>query len=292
MAYVMRRSAPWKNFSSQPAVLLHHADPGFEFREVRYAEAGSWDHATTRLHIACHLDPIRQRIGSTRAPFLLVPPSAAVSIPGDRLAGSWDGSGRAWHLQIAPGFLAATLGSDAGPRAVAPRHFARLREPDAHDAITHHLMSALALECRAPRRGAAFMQTIVTALIQHALDGPAGRTEQKQRKGLSPAQLRRVRDMIEARLAERPSLVELAVLLDVSTRYLCRAFRVSTGLSPHQFILLRRVERARELIASGLSLSEAAIVAGFADHSQMAATFRKVLRLPPSAFKPDGQRTH
>jgi AraC family transcriptional regulator len=95
-----------------------------------------------------------------------------------------------------------------------------------------------------------------------------------------------VLDMIEDRLSGRPSLTELAALLDVSTRYFCRAFRASTGLSPHQFVLRRRVERARGLIEQGeLSLSETAIAAGFSDHSQMATTFRKLLHVRPSHFR-------
>ena len=57
------------------------------------------------------------------------------------------------------------------------------------------------------------------------------------------------------------------------------------GISPHQYILQRRVELARGLIEKGsMSLSEVAIAAGFVDHSQMTATFRKVLKLTPSHF--------
>jgi len=286
VANIIHRTRQWKNFSAPPAVLLEHAEPGWEFREVEYAPGGSWDHITKKLHIAYHLDAIRQRIGPTRAPFLLVPPSAAVSVPGDRLAGSWEGKGRGRHILIEPGFVAAALGRSFTPQMIATRHFARLREPDADDAIVEHLMDTLALEIRGGNpHGAAFLQTIVCALIQQSLRASASRAE-AGRGGLSPAQLRRVLDVIDTRLTERPSLPELAQLLDLSTRYFCRAFRASTGLSPHQFILQRRVERARTLIEKGeLSLSEAAIAAGFADHSQMATTFRNVLHAPPSHFR-------
>jgi AraC-like DNA-binding protein len=283
----IRRAGRWKNFSAPPAVLLEHAEPGWEFREVEYAPGGSWDHLTTKLHIACHLDPIRQRIGGARAPFLLVPPSAAVSAPGDRLAGSWEGQGRGRHILISPGFVSAVAGRAFSPEMVERRHFARLREPDAQDAIVDHLMSVLALEIRGGNPGGSmFLETIVSALIQRTLNHGLAGSDAPKRGGLSPAQLRRVLDMVDARLAERPSLHELAALLDVSTRYFCRAFRTSTGLSPHRFILQRRVERARALIEKDeLPLSEAAIAAGFADHSQMATTFRKVLNVAPSHFR-------
>jgi transcriptional regulator GlxA family with amidase domain len=214
-----------------------------------------------------------------------------VSVPGDRLAGSWEGRGRGRHLHVAPGFVAATLG-EFSPHRIERRHFARLREVDAGDAIVAHLMSALALEIRSRTRDSLFLETIVNALIQQALL-PAPPPTAEVRGGLSPAQLRRVLDLIDARLTERPSLHELAALLDLSTRYFCRAFRVSTGASPHQFILRRRVERARALIEQGeLSLSESAIAAGFADHSQMATTFRKLLHVAPSHFRRSARKSH
>jgi AraC-like DNA-binding protein len=276
----------WKNFSAPPVVHLEHSGPAFEFREVEYGPGGSWEHQTTKLHIACHLDPIRQRIGGARAPFLLVPPSAAVSVPGDRLAGSWEGRGRGRHLHVSAGFVAAALGGEFAPHRIERRHFARLRDVDTGDAIVAHLMSALALEIRSRNpRGPAFIETVVSALIQHAAR-PGPPANPQLRGGLSPAQLRRVTDLIETRLTERPSLAELAALLDLSTRYFCRAFRAATGSSPHQYILQRRVERARGLIERGeLSLSESAIAAGFSDHSQMATTFRKLLQVPPSHFR-------
>jgi AraC-like DNA-binding protein len=286
MANIVRRAGHWMHFSAPPAVLLEYAEPGWEFREVEYAPGGSWEHMSTKLHVAYHLDPIRQRIGGARAPFLQVPPSAAVSVPGDRLAGSWEGRGRGRHVHVSPGFVTAVLGRDFTPHVIGRRHFARLREPDSDDAIVEHLMSALALEIRNGTRDTVLLQSIVGALIQHALNHGRPARPEVAKGGLSPVQLRRVLDMIEDRLSGRPSLTELAALLDVSTRYFCRAFRASTGLSPHQFVLRRRVERARGLIEQGeLSLSETAIAAGFSDHSQMATTFRKLLHVRPSHFR-------
>jgi AraC family transcriptional regulator len=288
MANIVRPAAHWKRFSTPPVVHLEHIGAGFEFREVEYGPGGSWDHATTRLHIAAHLDPIRQRIGGPRAPFLLVPPSAAVSAPGDRLAGSWEGSGRARHLMIAPDLVARFAGHEFASDLAKRRHFARVREPDAEDAIVDHLMSTLALDIRSSNpAGPMFLEMVVGALVQRTLrTGTLSSREPASSGGLPPGQLRRVLDAIEARLTGRPSLAELAAMLDVSTRYFSRAFRASTGQSPHQYVLRRRVERARGLIERGeLSLSETAIAAGFADHSQMATTFRAVLRVPPSYFR-------
>lgn len=287
MASIIRHDSHWKNFSRPPAMLLYHAEPGWEFREVAYADGGSWDHVTTTLHVASHLDPIRQRIGPSRAPFLWVAPSAAVSAPGDHLSGAWEGAGRAQHVLISPRLVAAVAGRDVDPAQITRRRFARTRAPDAQDLIVQHLLASLAAEIRSHNpAGPAFLQTVVTALIQHALAPTVAGTQRVARGGLSPAQLRRVLDTIDAKLAGRPSLVDLATALNVSTRYFCRAFRASTGCSPHQFILRRRVEQARAMIERGdMALSEIAIAAGFVDHSQMTTTFRKVLSATPSHFR-------
>jgi AraC-like DNA-binding protein len=269
-------------------VLLQYDEPSWEFRELEYAPGGSFDHVTMRLHIASHLDPIRQRLGSPRKPFLLVKPSAAVSAAGDHVAAAWEGIGRGRHILVSPGFVTAIIGKDLSAGVIAKRHFARLREPDHSDTVIEHLMGSLASEIRNNNPvGSVFLQTLVTALVHYALQITAGvpSTVVRKRGGLSPTKLRLVLDLIDAQLTGRPSLIELAALLDVSTRYFCQAFRVSTGVSPHQYVLRRRVELARCLIGKGkMSLSEVAIAAGFVDHSQMAATFRKVLNLTPSYF--------
>jgi AraC-like DNA-binding protein len=288
MPNFVRHQDHWKRYSTPPRLLLQYEDPSWEFREMEYAPGGSWDHVTTRLHITSHIDPIRHRIGSPRSPFLIVPPSAAVSAAGDHLAGSWEGAGRGRHILVSPGFVAAVIEEDLSPGAIGRRHFARLREPDHSDTIIQDLMDALASEIRNSNPGGSvFLQTLVTSVVHYTLQITASvpTIVIRKRGGLSRSKLRLALDLIDSQLTGRPSLFELAALIDVSPRYFCRAFRISMGISPHQYILQRRVELARGLIERGsMPLSEVAIAAGFVDHSQMTATFRKVLKLTPSHF--------
>jgi transcriptional regulator GlxA family with amidase domain len=155
-------------------------------------------------------------------------------------------------------------------------------------------MGSLASEIRNGNPvGSVFLQTLVAALVQYAYQITAGVSSSVvgKRGALAPTKLRLVLDLIDAQLTGRPSLFEMAALLDVSTQYFCRAFRISMGVSPHQYILRRRVELARGLIEKGsMSLSEVAIAAGFVDRAQMTATFRKVLNLKPSHFIPGSRR--
>jgi AraC family transcriptional regulator len=130
------------------------------------------------------------------------------------------------------------------------------------------------------------METGALALVRRVACQHRNVDSSTGRGGLTQVQLATVMDLIETQLLERPSLVEMAGVLNLSTRYFCQAFRQSTGLSPHQFIIKRRVALARELIESEqLSLTEVALAAGFNDHSQMTATFRKVLGCAPSHFR-------
>ncbi|SFL36654.1 helix-turn-helix transcriptional regulator [Methylobacterium pseudosasicola] len=288
MANILRPAKEWEHWSVRPATLLHHEEPEWQFSEVEYGPGGAWDVVTTCLHIASHPDPIRQRLGSARTPFRTVAPSAAISAPGDHLTGAWEGRGRGQHVMVSPIFVAAAFERDVDATAVPRRRFAYQRECDGADTIIRNLLGAMSIHIRDGNPGeAVFMQTIVLALVHHALPAPWTRAEfAASRGGLSRHQLAMAIDMIEARLLGRPSHVELASALNVSTRYFCRAFRRSTGLSPHQFIIKRRVSLARALIeGSELSLTEVAFAAGFGHHSQMTATFRQVLGIPPSHFR-------
>ncbi|MFJ7441642.1 helix-turn-helix transcriptional regulator [Methylorubrum thiocyanatum] len=72
----------------------------------------------------------------------------------------------------------------------------------------------------------------------------------------------------------------------MSTRHFCRAFRTAMGLSPYDYIVQRRVERARALIQeSRLSFSEIAVNVGFSNHAHMTSTFQRVLGKTPSQFR-------
>lgn len=280
---------------AHPATVLHHEEPEWEFRELEYGPGGAWDVISSRLHVASHLAPLRQRLGPVRLPFQLVAPSSAISAPGDHLTGSWEGKGRGQHVMISPGFVAAAFERDMGPETVLRRHFAYQREPDAADTIVQSLITSIALNVRCGNpNGSIFMQTVVLAIVHHALRMPSEpAVSNNGKRGLSKAQLSYVIDLIEGSINKNLSLSQMAELIKVSTSYFCRAFRQSTGLSPHQFIMKRRVDMARALIEGGtMSLSEAAHAAGFKDHSQMSATFRKVLKAPPSHFRHSRSTSH
>ena len=106
------------------------------------------------------------------------------------------------------------------------------------------------------------------------------------RGGLPAAALRSVTDYVEENLAEGLTLEEISAVAHMSQFHFSRLFKASTGLSPHRYVVGRRVERARELLAkTALPLHEVARLAGFTDQSHLAKHFRRHLGVTPSRFR-------
>ena len=102
------------------------------------------------------------------------------------------------------------------------------------------------------------------------------------RGGLPPRVLRRVCDHIDANIEQRISVEALAKLADLSVWYFARAFKQSVGVTPHSYLIRRRVERTLELLSgTELSLSEIALAAGFADHSHCTRRCRQHVGMSP-----------
>ena len=103
---------------------------------------------------------------------------------------------------------------------------------------------------------------------------------------LMRSNLRPALDFIEASLEDNPSLGEIAATTGLSAFYFARAFRRQLGVAPHQYVMARRVERAKTLLAgSDQSLAELALSAGFASQSHLNAVFKRAVGVTPGAFR-------
>jgi AraC family transcriptional regulator len=103
--------------------------------------------------------------------------------------------------------------------------------------------------------------------------------------GLTPLQLRRVRDSIETRLDQDISLAQLANDCGLSTSHFARAFARSTGIPPHRWLTRRRVERAKELMHTDATLAEIALMCGFSDQSHLTRVFAQVAGVTPGRWR-------
>lgn len=102
--------------------------------------------------------------------------------------------------------------------------------------------------------------------------------------GLAPRHLR----LIDQRLAENPvppSLADLAQLCDLSVRHLTRAFRVSRGRSIGRYIAERRMDQAKQMLASGMAVKAVAYACGFTAPSNFAAAFLRATGETPRQYR-------
>src|SRR5258707_743433 len=88
-------------------------------------------------------------------------------------------------------------------------------------------------------------------------------------------------------LGGSPTLEQMAAVAHLSPYHFARQFKAATGLPPHQYVIARRVERARELLHrnSAVSLAEIAACAGFSDQSQFARHFKRLVGVTPGQFR-------
>lgn len=136
--------------------------------------------------------------------------------------------------------------------------------------------------------GSLFGETVGAALALHLAQHYSARsgTPRQITGGVAEKSLHRVLEYIQANLAGDLHLQELAEIADLSTFHFAKLFKRSTGWSPHQFVLQRRLERAKELLRNPhITLSEVSLRAGFADQSHLSNVFRRFVGLTPSRFR-------
>lgn len=116
--------------------------------------------------------------------------------------------------------------------------------------------------------------------------GVFGAKTRRSEWGLTARQLRHVLEYIEANLSEDVSLAEIARACASSISSLSRGFKTALGISPHQWILNRRIALAQRLIYEGaMALSEVAVCGGFVDQSHLTRAFVSKVGNTPAAWR-------
>jgi AraC-like DNA-binding protein len=98
--------------------------------------------------------------------------------------------------------------------------------------------------------------------------------------------LLRARDLVDSRYAEPLDLEALARAAHVSPRHFSRSFRRTFGETPHQYLLTRRIERARHLLrTTDLKVAEVCLAVGFQGVGSFTTTFRRHVGVSPTAYR-------
>lgn len=125
------------------------------------------------------------------------------------------------------------------------------------------------------------IQTLAFLQRMSGTDAPLG-----NRGGLTQRNLKRISEFVEENIGRSIGLTEMASLVGLSTRHFIRAFSESTGDTPHQYVIGRRIERAKCLLVSEkYSLTEIGLAVGFSHSQHFTTKFKKHTGVCPSHFR-------
>lgn len=198
--------------------------------------------------------------------------------------GSWedDADCRILRLSLHPSLIhqvADELGRDVGKTELLPR----LQMRDTRIEAIGWAVKA-DLEAATPS-DSLYIDLLANALAVRLIETASGSSPQPESRGepkLSARQLRILTDFIESNLDQKLHLADLATVAGISVTRLKSLFRNSTGVPVHQYVIRRRVEYARALLATtAMSASEVAFAAGFSHQSHMTSTMRRLLGQTP-----------
>ena len=127
-------------------------------------------------------------------------------------------------------------------------------------------------------------QALAVALVDRYSVRP--RSLRTYRGGLSPARLRRIKELVHAKMEDELSLIEMAQSVELSPAHFSRMFRKSTGETPHQFVLRNRIERAKEMLrAREARVLDVAVACGFKTQQHFARIFRQMCGASPTQYR-------
>jgi AraC-like DNA-binding protein len=121
---------------------------------------------------------------------------------------------------------------------------------------------------------------LVAARLEHRL-GHAGVDESPPGGSVAEG----LRDLLDARLVEGITLAEAARILDVSPAHLVRSFTGRFGISPHRYLVGRRIDVARALVLEGQPIARIAADVGFHDQAHFTRHFRRHVGTTPGSYR-------
>ncbi|MEH2474222.1 AraC family transcriptional regulator [Nitrobacteraceae bacterium AZCC 2161] len=274
-----------ENFGQRLTFEVSHED--FHLHKYECAPGGGWEHdalAFCRIAIQDLGSPKMERdIEGHRERQIRPVGKISISPSNTSQRWSWDCKMRVTLL-----FVSQRVIEEIAAEAGISKRFSQISTPlVTDDNLIKHTVAELAAECA------------VSSKVSRLLVGTAGRhvaahliaryaqAGQPQRDaGMVEWKLKRALDFIEQNLGHDIGLDELASNSDMTPHYFCRAFRKSVGMPPYRYLVRRRIERSKELLAStDNEVTDIALELGFSSHAHFCNTFRSVVDCSPSTFR-------
>ena len=225
----------------------------------------------------------------------VAPPAGSILVvpAGSPARWRWSGPKDSLHIYLEPELVARVAAEAFG---LDP---ARMTLPPLDGLDLPHLRAALsAVDAELTTGGAggplaaeSLANVLAVHLIRHVAaprrpaHGPDG--------ALPRGRLRAVVEYIEEHLDAAPTLDQIAAVARLNACHFARQFKAATGLPPHQYVIMRRVERAKQLLQTrtALSLAEVAAHVGFSDQSQLSHHFKRLVGVTPGRFRTPARTT-
>jgi AraC family transcriptional regulator len=275
-------------------VIAHSQDVGWRSMHAAIIEEAPFqatESAIAHPSLIYHLTrptQVTRRIEGTRGETTLIGPRRICLTPGSATT-SWHHGGHPEILQvylrrsIYEGAVSELYGCDSTAAELVPRF-----------AILDPMLEQLAIAITSALRDGTAEDGLYVDAVAHMMAAHLARAHSTRSrpvrvtpvKPISSWKMRRLIDYIEENLEGDLSLHTLATEVGISPLYLARAFRGAVGQSPHQYVLARRIERARDLLRNtDMPVVDVALASGFSSQSHLAHWFVRQVGVPPAAYR-------
>jgi AraC family transcriptional regulator len=275
-------------------LIAHSQDVGWRSIHAAIIEEAPFHAMESAIHhpsLIYHLSQpteVTRRIEGTRGEKALIGPRRICLTPGEA-ATAWQHSGHPEILQvylrssIYQGAVSEIYGCDTSAAELVPR-FAVL------DPLLEQLAIAItnALHDGTAEDGL-YIDAIAHMMAAHLARAHSSRSRPSRVTPVKPIagwKMRRLVEFIEENLDSDLSLHAMAQQVEISPLYLARAFKSAVGQSPHQYVLVRRIERARELLRNTcMPVVDVAMAVGFSSQSHLSHWFLRQVGVSPAAYR-------
>lgn len=200
----------------------------------------------------------------------------------------WESDDRFMQIRIAAQFLQtiAVETIDANPDRLEIIPQPRMRDPQL-EAIAMMLLTELQQEGSSSKL---YIESLTNILAVHLLRQYATAKSDVPiyQGGLAQRQVVQVLDYINDHLDHEIKLADLAALLGMSQFHFSHLFKQTIGITPYQYLLQQRIERAKQLLKqTDQSITEIAFQCGFNSHSHLSKQFRQLVGISPRNYRAD-----